>query len=54
MYETIEEHLRAYFYRDPEVEAMLKVKQENVLASRQSSFVAAREVLDYYFRKQQR
>ena len=54
MYETIDEHLRSNFYRDPEVEAMLKVKQENVLASRQSSFVAAREVLDYYFRKQQR
>lgn len=54
MYETIDEHLRSNFYRDPEVEAMLKEKQENVLASRQSSFVAAREVLDYYFRKQQR
>ena len=54
MYETIDEHLRSNFYRDPEVEAMLKVKQENVLASRQSSFVAAREVLDYYFRKQHR
>ena len=54
MYETIDEHLRSNFYRDPEVEAVLKVKQENVLASRQSSFVAAREVLDDYFRKQQR
>ena len=51
MYETIDEHLKAHFYRDPEIEAMLKVKQDNVLASRQSSFVAAREVLDYYFAK---
>ncbi len=51
MYETIDEHLRANFYRDPEVEAMLKIKQQNVLESRQSSFVAARDVLDFYFHK---
>ena len=51
MYETIDEHLKSNFYRDPEIEAMLKKKQENVLACRQSSFVAAREVLDYYFAK---
>ena len=51
MYETIDEQLKANFYRDPEIEAMLKIKQDNVLASRQSSFVAAREVLDFYFNK---
>ena len=51
MYETIDEHLKSHFYNDPEIEAMLKVKQGSVLASRQSSFVAAREVLDYYFAK---
>ena len=51
MYETIDEHLRANFYRDPEIEAMLKIKQENVLQSRQSSFIAARDVLDFYFKK---
>lgn len=51
MYETIDEQLKANFYRDPEIEAMLKVKQQNVLDCRQSSFVAAREVLDYYFEK---
>ncbi len=51
MYETINEHLKENFYRDPEIEAMLKIKQQNVLASMQSSFVAAREVLDYYFAK---
>ncbi len=51
MYETIDEHLRANFYRDPEVEAMLKIKQQNVLESRQSSFIAARDVLDFYFHK---
>lgn len=51
MYETIDEHLKSHFYNDPEIEAMLKKKKESVLASRQSSFVAAREVLDYYFAK---
>ena len=34
MYETIDEQLKAHFYRDPEVEALLKVKQDNVLATR--------------------
>lgn len=51
MYETIDEHLKANFYRDEEIEAMLKIKEQNVLNCRQSSFVAAREVLDYYFEK---
>ena len=51
MYETIDEQLKANFYRDEEIEAMLKIKEQNVLNCRQSSFVAAREVLDYYFEK---
>lgn len=51
MYETIDEQLKANFYRDEEIEAMLKLKENNVLDCRQSSFVAAREVLDYYFEK---
>ena len=51
MYETIDEHLKANFYRDEEIEAMLKIKEQNVLNCRLSSFVAAREVLDYYFEK---
>ncbi len=51
MYETINENLKANFYQDPEIEAMLKLKKQNVLDHRQSSFVAAREVLDYYFNK---
>lgn len=51
MFETIDEQLKSRFYRDPEIEAMLKIKQANVLACKQSSFVAAREVLDYYFAK---
>lgn len=51
MYETIDEQLKANFYRDEEIEAMLKLKENNVLDCCQSSFVAAREVLDFYFAK---
>ena len=33
------------------IEEMLKAKEQLVLGSRQSSFIAARDVLDYYFNK---
>ncbi|MDE5749544.1 MAG: methylmalonyl Co-A mutase-associated GTPase MeaB [Duncaniella sp.] len=51
MYETINEQLRANFYGDPEIEAMLAAKEARVLASQQSSFTAAKDVLDIYFKK---
>ncbi len=51
MYETIDEQLRANFYGDPEIAAMLEQKEGRVLASQQSSFTAARDVLDLYFNK---
>ncbi len=49
MFETINEQLRLNFYNNPEVSAMLEVKERNVRLSRQSSFTAAAEVLDFYF-----
>ena len=49
MYETINEQLRAHFYNNPQVEMMLGEKEARVLENRQSSFPAARDVLDYYF-----
>ncbi len=49
MYETINEQLRNHFYNDPEIERLLAIKQDMVLGSKQSSFVAASDVLDYYF-----
>ena len=49
MFETINEQLRNHFYHNPEVEAMLRVNEQRVLENRLSSFVAARNVLDYYF-----
>lgn len=49
MYETINEKLRDNFYQNPAIEEMLAAKQQLVLGNRQSSFVAAHEVLDRYF-----
>ena len=49
MFESIDEHLKANFYRNPVIELMLKDKENLVLQNKQSSFIAAKEVLDYYF-----
>ena len=49
MTETIDEALRASFYRNPAVAQMLERLQADVLADRRSSFTAAHELLDYYF-----
>ena len=54
MYETINEKLRAHFYNDPEIEQMVKVNEQRVLDNRLSSFIAARNVLDYYFKKNEK
>ena len=49
MYETIDEQLRRNFYNNPEVERMLREKEARVLSNLQSSFTAARDVLDCYY-----
>ena len=49
MRETIDEQLRSHFYNNPEIAAMLAEKEMRVLSNRQSSFTAAREVLEAYF-----
>ena len=51
MYETINEQLRNHFYSNPEVERLLIEKENRVLSNVQSSFTAARDVLDYYFKQ---
>lgn len=51
MFETIDEHLKANFYNNPAIEHMLKMKEQLILTNKQSSFVAAKDVLDYYFNK---
>ncbi|MDE6267635.1 MAG: methylmalonyl Co-A mutase-associated GTPase MeaB [Muribaculaceae bacterium] len=50
MYETIDEKLRAHFYNNPNVAEMLPALEQQVLDNRLSSFIAARDVLDFYFR----
>ena len=50
MYETINEQLKRHFYTNPVIEEMLAAKKQMVLSARQSSFVAASDELDYYFK----
>ena len=49
MTETINEQLKASFYGMPEVRALLQQKELRILNNEQSSFTAARDVLDFYF-----
>ena len=51
MIETINEQLRSNFYSIPEVKALLEQKEMRVLNNEQSSFTAAKDVLDYYFNR---
>ncbi len=52
MRETIDEQLRRHFYDNPEIASMLAEKEIRVLNNQQSSFTAARDVLDAYFHSQ--
>lgn len=49
MMETINEQLRNHFYNIPSVRALLEQKELRVLNNEQSSFTAAKDVLDFYF-----
>lgn len=49
MIETIDEQLRSNFYHTPEVAALLEQKEMRVLNNEQSSFTAAKDILDFYF-----
>lgn len=49
MIETINEQLRNNFYNTPEVAALLEQKEMRVLNNEQSSFTAAKDVLDFYY-----
>ena len=51
MRETINEQLLARFYFDPEIERLLNIKEDTVLAGKQTSFVAASDVLNFYYDK---
>jgi LAO/AO transport system kinase len=51
MYESINEQLRNHFYQSPEIEKALTIKEQQVLHSEVSSFMAAKQMLDLYYRK---
>ncbi len=51
MYESINEALKQSFYLDPEIEELIPKFEEEVLGNRISSFIAAHQLLDKYFKK---
>lgn len=50
MYESINEQLRNSFYQNEMIEKMLVLKEKQVLDGQQTSFIAAKELLDIYFK----
>ena len=50
MYETINETLKSSFYNNPEIEAKMADIEKRVLDAKLSSFIAAKEILDIYFK----
>lgn len=51
MYESINETLKNSFYNNPDIEALLISAEDDVLKDKKSSFIAAKELLDIYFKK---
>ena len=50
MYESINEALKQSFYLNPEIERLIPEYEKRVLEAKISSFIAAKELLDHYFR----
>lgn len=51
MYETINEHLRNSFYHNNTINELLQAREKDVLDGKLTSFVAAKGLLDEYFRE---
>ncbi len=51
MFETINEYLKSSFYNNQDVAKLLIQLKDDVLNSKKSSYVAAKEALDFYFKK---
>ena len=49
MYETINERLRNDFYRTEKIEQLMPLLERQVLGSKKSSFIAAKEAIDTYY-----
>lgn len=50
MYETINEHLKNNFYQNPEIQKLIIKNEQRVLSNEISSFIAANELLNNYFK----
>ncbi|MFB6343978.1 methylmalonyl Co-A mutase-associated GTPase MeaB [Saccharicrinis sp. FJH62] len=50
MYESINEQLKQNFYNEPDIKASIPTLEQQVLNEEKSSFIAARELLDLYFK----
>ena len=51
MYETINEHLRNSFYNNPVIESHIEHAEQKVLLGEKTSFAAAHDLLEQYFRQ---
>ena len=51
MYESINEHLRNSFYNNPIIAEQIKSAEQSVLGGEKTSFKAASDLLDMYFRQ---
>ncbi len=49
MYESINDKLKSHFYSNPEIQQLLLENEKKVLNNEISSFVAAKNLLDFYF-----
>lgn len=49
MYETIDEQLKLNFYGNPKIKQLLEEEENRVLNDEVSSFIAAKNLLDFYF-----
>lgn len=52
MYETINEHLRNHFYNNREMQQCLQQAEKLVLTGEKTSFMAAADLLDIYYKKE--
>ncbi len=50
MYESINEALKNSFYHNPDIEALIEQTEQDVLSNKLSSFIAAKRLLDIYFK----
>ena len=51
MYESINEALKSSFYQNPEIAERIEEVEAKVLGAKMSSFIAAKELLDIYFKR---